>query len=102
MTTNQQWHNMNIVPSQLTSAKTHFKMGNVLHEQGKLEDAIESYIQALQLNPKFVEAYNNLGNVLKDLGRLEYAAHGVDSGRPLKEERKQSRQERNPRIRNRG
>jgi hypothetical protein len=31
---------------------------------------------------------------LKDLGRLEYAAHGVDSGRPLKEERKQSRQER--------
>jgi len=73
MITNQQWHNMNIVPSQLTSAKTHFKMGNVLHEQGKLEDAIESYIQALQLNPKFVEAYNNLGNVLKELGRLEEA-----------------------------
>ena len=31
---------------------------------------------------------------LKDLGRLEFAAHGVDDGRPLKEERKQSRQER--------
>jgi len=76
MITSQQWHNMNIVPSQLNStdsAETHFKMGNVLHEQGKLEDAIESYIQALQLNPKFVEAYNNLGNVLKDLGRLEEA-----------------------------
>ena len=31
---------------------------------------------------------------LKDLGRLEFAAHGVDSGRPLKEERKESRKER--------
>jgi hypothetical protein len=31
---------------------------------------------------------------LKDLGRLEYAAHGVDDGRPLKEERKESRKER--------
>jgi len=73
MITNQQWHNMNIVPPQLASAETHYKMGNVLHEQGKLEDAIESYIQALELNPKFVEAYNNLGNVLKELGRLEEA-----------------------------
>jgi ubiquinone/menaquinone biosynthesis C-methylase UbiE len=48
-------------------------MGNMLHEQGKLEDAIESYIQALQLKPTFVEVYNNMGNVLKDLGRLEEA-----------------------------
>jgi len=31
---------------------------------------------------------------LKDLGRLEFAAHGVDDGRPLKEERKESRKER--------
>ena len=31
---------------------------------------------------------------LKDLGRLEFAAHGVDDTRPKKEERKQSRQER--------
>ena len=76
MITSQQWHNMNIVPPQLNStdsAETHFKMGNVLHEQGKLEDAIESYIQALQLKPTLVEVYNNMGNVLKDLGRLEEA-----------------------------
>ena len=32
---------------------------------------------------------------LKDLGKLEYASHGVDiEERPLKEQRKQSRQER--------
>jgi len=28
---------------------------------------------------------------LKDLGRLEFAAHGVDEGRPLKESRKEKR-----------
>ena len=31
---------------------------------------------------------------LKDLGRLEFAAHGVEHDRPLKEERKESRKER--------
>ena len=31
---------------------------------------------------------------LKDLGRLEFAAHGVDVDRPLKEKRKESRKER--------
>lgn len=62
-----------MTPPQLNSAETHFQMGNVLHEQGKLEDTIESYIQALTLNPNFVEVYNNLGNVLKELGRLDEA-----------------------------
>ena len=57
----------------INSAEIYYKQGNILHDQGKLEDAIESYIQALQLNPKFVGVYNNLGNVLKDLGRLEEA-----------------------------
>jgi hypothetical protein len=31
---------------------------------------------------------------LKDLGRLEFAAHGVDEGRPMKEKRQESRKER--------
>ena len=73
MTTSQKWTTMHIDPPQLNSAKTHFKMGNMLHKQGKLEDAIESYIQALKLNPNFVEVYNNLGNVLKELGRMDEA-----------------------------
>ena len=64
---------MHIDPPQLNSAKTHFKMGNMLHEQGKLEDAIENYIQALQLKPTFVEVYNNLGNTQKEQGRLDDA-----------------------------
>jgi hypothetical protein len=38
MTTNQQWHNMNSVPLQQNSTVTYFKMGNELHEQGKLEE----------------------------------------------------------------
>ena len=38
--------------------------------------------------------YLCFNGTLKDLGRLEFAAHGVDEGRPLKEERKESRKER--------
>ena len=42
MITSQKWTTMHIDPPQLNSAKTHFKMGNMLHEQGELEDAIEN------------------------------------------------------------
>ena len=51
MTTNQQWHKINIVPPQLNfadSVETHFKSGNTL------EDALESYRQAIVLkSPTF-------------------------------------------------
>ena len=40
MITSQKWTIMHIDPPQLNSAETHFQMGNVLHEQGKLDDAI--------------------------------------------------------------
>ena len=51
MSTNQQWHKINIVPQQLNftdSVETHFKSGNTL------EDALESYRQAIVLkSPTF-------------------------------------------------
>ena len=41
--------------------------------QGKLAEAVASFEQAVRLKPDFAEAYNNLGNALKDQGKLEEA-----------------------------
>ena len=48
-------------------------MGNVFHEQGRLEEAIEAYKKALAINPDYAEAYSNLGVSLHDQGELEEA-----------------------------
>ena len=36
-------------------------MGNVLKDQGKLDEAIEAYKMALAIEPDYAEAYNNMG-----------------------------------------
>ena len=45
----------------------------VLFEQGKLDGAIATYREALAHEPNFPEAYNNLGNALREAGRVEEA-----------------------------
>ncbi|MFZ2542181.1 MAG: tetratricopeptide repeat protein, partial [Gallionella sp.] len=48
-------------------------LGMVLHELGKVNEAIASCRQALKLNPDFAEAHNSLGNFLKDIGQFDEA-----------------------------
>jgi tetratricopeptide (TPR) repeat protein len=36
---------------------------------GKLDEAIEAYTKALSIKPDYAEAYNNMGNALKDQGK---------------------------------
>ena len=55
------------------SAEAHYKLGNVLREQGQIEAAISSYQTAIDLNPKLAEAHNNLGNLLREQGQIEAA-----------------------------
>ena len=43
-------------------------MGNVLQQKGNLQGAIEAFKKALIINPDYAEAYNNMGNVLKNKG----------------------------------
>ena len=45
----------------------------VLYEQGKLDAAIAMYHKALTIEPSFPEAYNNLGNALREAGRYDEA-----------------------------
>ena len=44
--------------------------GNALAAQGRFDEAIKNYRQAIQLNPNYAEALNNLGIALADKGRF--------------------------------
>ncbi|SVB24131.1 uncharacterized protein METZ01_LOCUS176985, partial [marine metagenome] len=49
----------------------YINLGNVLQEQGRLEESIQAYQQAIHLQPDHADAYSNLGIVLQKQGRLE-------------------------------
>jgi serine/threonine-protein kinase len=55
------------------STVAHNNLGNALHDQGKLDEAIAEYRAALRLNPNYTEAHNNLGVALRDQGKLDEA-----------------------------
>jgi tetratricopeptide (TPR) repeat protein/2-polyprenyl-3-methyl-5-hydroxy-6-metoxy-1,4-benzoquinol methylase len=61
-----------------------YNLGNVLKEQGKLDDAVAHYHRALALKPGFAEAHNNLGNALKKQGKLDEAAAQYERALALK------------------
>lgn len=48
-------------------------LAGVYYEQGKLDQAIATYREALVHEPNFPEAYNNLGNALREAGRADEA-----------------------------
>lgn len=52
----------------------HYNLGIALARQGKVDEAIREYREALRLFPEYVEAHNNLGNLYLRLGRLDEAA----------------------------
>jgi tetratricopeptide (TPR) repeat protein len=51
----------------------HFQQGIALVDKGDLDGAIDCWKKALDLDPKYVPAHNNLGNVLRDKGDLDGA-----------------------------
>ncbi|HEX5093750.1 MAG TPA: tetratricopeptide repeat protein [Burkholderiales bacterium] len=55
------------------AASAHIDRGNASREQGRLDDAIAGYRQALALAPDHAIAHLNLGSALLDQGRLDEA-----------------------------
>jgi tetratricopeptide (TPR) repeat protein len=51
----------------------HNNLGNILCQKGQMDEAINHFLQALEIKPAFAGAHNNLGNVLVQKGRLEEA-----------------------------
>jgi len=54
-------------------SRAHYNLGVALVNQGRLEEAIAHYRQALHFDRDKVEAYNNLANVLQQTGRMDEA-----------------------------
>ena len=54
-------------------AAAHTNLGNLLHKQGRLEEAKERYDLALLHEPEQPEARFNLGNLLEEMGNREMA-----------------------------
>ena len=53
--------------------QTSFKTANQLLREGKLDDAIAAYREAIAVNPNFPHAHHNLGEALVKAGRVDEA-----------------------------
>ena len=63
-------------------AVAHNKRGDAYYKSGKYQEAIESYKQAIRIDPDFAWAHNNLGDAYLDLNKKSYA---LDQYKILKE-----------------
>lgn len=52
---------------------THYNVGVMLYNNGKIEDARRHYSEAIRINPNYAKAHNNLGAILAETGRHEAA-----------------------------
>ena len=59
-------------------------MGIALEEQGKLDEAIEAYKQALAIKPDYAEAYNNMGIALEEQGKFNEAIQAYTKALSIK------------------
>jgi len=57
---------------------SYFQAANQLKQEGKLEEAIAYYHQAIEQNPNFYLSHYNLGETLAKLGRWEQAVTSYD------------------------
>src|SRR5262249_47365892 len=62
-----------------SSAAAHTNLGAALRAQGRLDEAIGHYQQAVRLDPKLAVAHDNLGNCLYDAARAA-ARDAADQG----------------------
>ena len=59
-------------------------LGAVLGATGRKSEAVDANQTAVALSPQDAEAHNNLGNTLKELGRLDEAKASYDQAIVLK------------------
>ena len=60
-------------PTQNEQARQAFNTGNTLSQQGKLDDAKAAYLKAIELDPNYCDAMDNLGRVYRRQNDLEQA-----------------------------
>jgi tetratricopeptide (TPR) repeat protein len=65
----------------------HFRLGQLLLEDGQLEEAIKSFRRTLELSPQFSRVYQLLGAALAQLGRRDEAVQVLREGFTVADER---------------
>jgi len=60
-----------VVAKRPLNPRAHTDLGKILAAQGRVDEAIEHYERALQIEPKHYTAHNNLGNALVRQGRID-------------------------------
>jgi len=65
--------NWPVITTATVQAVTHYNMGNVLAQQGRLDAAITQFTETLRLNPAYPDAHLNLGMALALQGDPEAA-----------------------------
>ena len=61
----------NLLASVKYYAESHYEVGSVLLGEGRIQEAVEQYEQALRIKPDYGEPHNDLGVALIRLGRVE-------------------------------
>jgi tetratricopeptide (TPR) repeat protein len=59
--------------------EAHFNLGNCFSAQGEWFPAIQSFTNAIECNPEFVQAYNNLAIALQNFGRPDEAVKVLET-----------------------
>lgn len=65
------------ISSGSASAEASFQSANARIAQGRLDEAERLYRAALEAQPAYADAWNNLGSLLKDRGRIEEAERAL-------------------------
>jgi protein O-mannosyl-transferase len=61
-------------PSKRMAARAHFTLGEALHASGRDEEALIQFQRAIEANPEFFEACNNLGAIFFKLKQFDEAS----------------------------
>ena len=65
----------------------HFRLGQLLMEDGQFEDAVKSFRRTLELSPQFSKVFQLLGTCLTKLGRKDEASQVLREGFAVADER---------------
>src|SRR5215218_236156 len=65
----------------------HFRLGQLLLEDGQHEEAVTSFRRTLELSPQFSKVYQLLGTALVKLGRRDEAVKVLGDGFTVADER---------------
>lgn len=71
-------------PGQVSAAQTYFSQGVEYSKQKSWSLAIQAYLEAVRLDPKYVEAWNNLGFCYRKAKRYDKAFDAYNQAVSLK------------------